>query len=106
MMRPHAVGALLVSMFLVSDGLAQVTPWSDDSSHEARLVTVAPGVQLEVLDWGGTEEVIVFLAGHSYGGLKITRLAAEHPDRVAGLIYIDARRPPEWATQPSPGGAR
>lgn len=30
------------------------------------------------------------LAGHSYAGSEMTRLAAEDPDRGVGLIYIDA----------------
>ena len=41
--------------------------WTDPSSHRARIVRVAPGVALEVLDWGGTGQPLVFLtgAGHS-----------------------------------------
>ena len=31
----------------------------------------------------------VILAGHSMGGAVITRYAAFHPDRVAGLLYVD-----------------
>ncbi len=30
------------------------------------------------------------LAGHSSGGLEITKIATNHPKRVTGLIYIDA----------------
>jgi pimeloyl-ACP methyl ester carboxylesterase len=30
------------------------------------------------------------LAGHSFAGHEMTRFASEHPDRLAGLIYIDA----------------
>ena len=37
--------------------------WTDPSPHIVRMVTVAPGVQLEVLDWQGTGEPLVFLAG-------------------------------------------
>jgi pimeloyl-ACP methyl ester carboxylesterase len=128
--------------------------WTDPSPHEIRFVTVAPGVQLEVLDWGGSGDPLVFLAGlsmnahafddfaarftdthrvvgitrrghgesswpdegyslghlvediqvvldtlgvgraifagHSYAGSELTQLAVVDPDRVAGLIYIDA----------------
>jgi len=35
----------------------------DTSEHTVRFVTVAPGVQLEVLDWGGTGEPLVLLTG-------------------------------------------
>jgi pimeloyl-ACP methyl ester carboxylesterase len=128
--------------------------WSDPSPHKIHYVTVAPGVQLEVLDWGGSGETLVFLAGlqmnahafddfaprftdshravgitrrghgasswpdddyslerlvedirivldtlgvervilagHSMAGMEITHFASEYPERVAGLVYIDA----------------
>ena len=35
----------------------------DTSGHKVSFVTVEPGVQLEVLDWGGTGETMVLLAG-------------------------------------------
>jgi pimeloyl-ACP methyl ester carboxylesterase len=35
----------------------------DTSGHETRFVEVEPGVRLEVLDWGGTGETLVFLSG-------------------------------------------
>ncbi len=37
--------------------------WIDPSPHEVRLVPVAPGVSLEVLDWGGSGPPLVFLSG-------------------------------------------
>jgi non-heme chloroperoxidase len=40
------------------------TAWSlDPSPHTVQLVTVAPGVSVEVLDWGGTGRPVIFLAG-------------------------------------------
>ena len=49
------------------------TPWHDVSPHVARMVQVAPGLVLEVLDWGGIGAPLVFLAGgghtaHVYDG--------------------------------------
>lgn len=41
-----------------------------------------------VMDRMGLERVV--LMGHSFGGAEITRFAALHPDRVAGLVYLDA----------------
>lgn len=128
--------------------------WRDASPHQVHFVTVAPGVQLEVLDWGGDGDGLIFLAGlsmnaHSFddfaprftdthrvygitrrghgastwpesgyslgrlvedirvvldhlgiqravlagnsmAGDEMTRLAGEDPQRVAGLVYIDA----------------
>ena len=37
--------------------------WKDPSPHTTRLVTVEEGVQLEVLDWDGSGQAIVLLAG-------------------------------------------
>jgi hypothetical protein len=50
---------------LPSFGFAQgeSSLWRDPSPHTAQFVTVDDGVQLEVLDWGGTGRNIVFLAG-------------------------------------------
>jgi non-heme chloroperoxidase len=47
--------------------------WADVSPHVVRTVRVAPGVRLEVLDWGGKGAPLVFLAGggntaHVYDG--------------------------------------
>jgi non-heme chloroperoxidase len=39
------------------------SPWRDPSPHTAQFVTVEDGVQLEILDWGGTGRNIVLLAG-------------------------------------------
>lgn len=60
--------------------------WSDPSSHEVQFVTVEEGVQLEVLDWGGTGRPVVLLAGyntaHVYDGFA-EKLAATN--RVYGI---------------------
>lgn len=45
-----------------------------------------------VLDSLGLERVM--LAGHSMAGMEMTRLAAAHPDRVTGLVYVDAAHDP------------
>jgi non-heme chloroperoxidase len=42
---------------------APAPPWVDPSPHRASLVTIQPGVRLEVLDWGGQGTPLVFLAG-------------------------------------------
>ena len=43
--------------------LPQQTEWKDPSPHTTRFVTVDDGVQLEVLDWGGSGPALVLLAG-------------------------------------------
>jgi pimeloyl-ACP methyl ester carboxylesterase len=43
---------------------------------------------LGVLHWDDLEQVI--LCGHSYGGMVITGVADQAPERLAHLVYIDA----------------
>lgn len=126
----------------------------DSSAHTQRFVTVEPGVRLEVLDWGGTGQPLVFLAGrgntahvfdrfaplfgrdfrilgitrrgfgsstrattgyladslandvlavldslaiqrpvligHSLAGQELSSIGSRHPERIAGLVYLDA----------------
>lgn len=40
--------------------------WKDPSTHDVRVVTVARGVTLELLDWGGTGRPVVLLAGSGH----------------------------------------
>lgn len=42
---------------------AYVLAQTDSSLHKTQLVTVEQGVQLEVLDWGGSGRPLIFLAG-------------------------------------------
>jgi lipase len=46
---------------------------------------------LAVLDHAGAERVV--LVGHSMGAYVVARLAAEHPERVAGVVLLDAGLP-------------
>jgi len=56
----HVLGVL----FAVSASASpQQTEWKDPSPHTTRVVTVDEGVQLEVLDWGGSGPALVLLAG-------------------------------------------
>jgi non-heme chloroperoxidase len=162
--RPDAgrtgVGALRIAAALLlaapgaAAGQAPPRPWVDRSPHRVRFVAVAPGVRLEVLDWGGQGPPLVFLsglqdvahgfddfaprftdrhhvlaitrrgygastrppsgydlktrvadlaavldslhlarvalAGHSIAGDELTAFAGAHPERVSGLVYLDA----------------
>lgn len=145
-------GTLAFVMFL--SVAAGRSPWQDPSPHRVTWVEVAPGVSLEVLDWGGDGPPVVLLSGmgttahiyddfapklahgfhvwgitrrgfgassqpstgydpttlahdllsaldgirlgkvsvvgHSLAGNEMTLLAADHPDRVDKLIYLDA----------------
>ena len=50
---------------------------------------------LALLDALGQTGAVV-LAGHSMAGLRLHALAERHPDRVAGLVLIDAMVPGAW----------
>ena len=139
----------------------KATAWPIDASpHTVHLITVEPGVKLEVLDWGGTGRALVFLtglgntahvydvfapkftskyhvygitrrgfgdssapvpdgqnyssdrlgddvlavidalklqkpvlAGHSIAGEELSSVGSRHPEKVSGLIYLDAGFP-------------
>ena len=63
----RAISLLLVSiLFGRQMSSAQTLPsnaWHDPSSHRSEMITVAEGIQLEVLDWGGTGRPLIFLSG-------------------------------------------
>jgi pimeloyl-ACP methyl ester carboxylesterase len=149
------IGLFAIMTLSAGRGFAQPAP--DTSAHTSQMVTVADGVQLEVLDWGGTGRPLVFLAGlgatahdfdsfvprfvgkyhvygitrrgfgasskpspdsnnysadrlgddvlavidtlkldrpvlvgHSLAGEELSAVADRHPDRLAGVIYLDA----------------
>jgi len=65
---PLAVGAAVISLVAGtpsphSEPASRFIPWEDPSPHQVRHIAVARGVELEVLDWGGTGEPLVFLTG-------------------------------------------
>jgi pimeloyl-ACP methyl ester carboxylesterase len=67
---------------------------------------------IAVLDHAGAEQAV--LVGHSLGAHIVARLAAEHPDRVAGVVLVDGglplpASPHDWDEEPSdvePTGGR
>src|SRR5690349_19979679 len=71
----------MIVLMLACAASQELVPFRDPSPHRTQFVSVAPGVQLEVLDWGGTGRSIVFLAGylsaHAYDDIapKLTDVA-------------------------------
>jgi non-heme chloroperoxidase len=70
---------LSASLLLLVHAIAQ----TDSSPHRVQLVTVEQGVQLEVLDWGGSGTPLVFLAGsgdtaHRFDGFAPQFTAQHH----------------------------
>jgi non-heme chloroperoxidase len=76
---------VLVSAFL--SACSRAAEWKDPSPHVAKRITVDEGVQLEVLDWGGSGSAVLLLAGggdtaHVYDDFA-PMLVAKH--RVVGV---------------------
>src|SRR5579864_9093189 len=128
--------------------------WQDESPHTVEFITVDAGVRLEILDWGGSGQSVVLLAGggdtahvfdgfapklaagyhvygitrrgfgassvpasgygadrlgddvltvmvslkinrpvligHSIAGEELSSVGSRHPEKIAGLVYLDA----------------
>jgi len=80
----------------------------DTSQHTVRFVTVAPEVQLEVLDWGGTGEPLVLLTGlgdnaHVFDGFAYQFIDRFHVFGITRRGYGRSSQPPP-APPPSPSG--
>jgi pimeloyl-ACP methyl ester carboxylesterase len=70
-----------------ADSPATRAAWHDPSPHAIRRVRTAPGVELEVLDWGGTGLPLVFLAGYGNTAHVFDGFAPRFTDahRVIGI---------------------
>jgi len=57
-----------VALLLITHSNAEAAAWKDPSTHLIRFVEVEPGIKMEVLEWGGSGEPLLLLAGHGYTG--------------------------------------
>ena len=86
-----------IALFMLSmNSFAQ----TDSSAHKVRFVTVEEGVQLEVLDWGGSVRPLIFLAGagdtaHRFDGFAPQFTAQHH-------VYGITRRGFGASSKPAP----
>jgi non-heme chloroperoxidase len=92
----HLSWSTLCVLLAAATSVSPHQEWKDPSPHTTRLVTVEEGIQLEVLDWGGTPrqgsaqagQAIVLLAGggasaHHYDDFAPALVARGY--RVVGL---------------------
>jgi pimeloyl-ACP methyl ester carboxylesterase len=100
--------ALMMSLPACVSAPASTTPvsppqpgWTDPSPHRVRFVTVAEGVELEVLDWGGDGPALIFLAGLGCSAHIFDELAPELRDRFH--VYGVTRRGFGASSQPEAG---
>jgi len=64
-MRANRTSILALALLsLAYSSLCRAAEWHDPSPHRVQFVTVEPGVNLEVLDWGGNGRALVLLPGH------------------------------------------
>src|SRR5262245_8098006 len=86
-MSRYFLSGLSVLLAAAMSASPQQAEWKDPSPHAVKRVTVEEGVQLEVLDWGGSGLAIILLAGlgdtaHVFDDLA-PALTARH--RVVGV---------------------
>ena len=75
--------------------------WQDTSPHRVSFVAVAPGVKLEVLDWGGSGPPLVFLSGLDDVAHGFDAFAPQFTDRFHVLAIT--RRGYGASSQPATG---
>src|ERR1017187_1529423 len=93
---------LFVLVLAVSASRAQEpSSWHDPSRHKVQFVTVGDGVQLEVLDWGGTGRPVVLLAGLGFTAHVFDGFAEKLTDSYH--VYGITRRGYGVSSQPASG---
>jgi non-heme chloroperoxidase len=92
---------LLYVCVLAAAASAQTSPlWRDPSPHRVQFVTVDDGVRLEVLDWGGSGQAIVLLAGRG----NTAHVFDEFAPKLTGFhVYGITRRGFGASSQPQQG---
>ena len=88
---------LLIAFFILP---LEASAQPDSSAHRVQFVTVDQGVQLEVLDWGGSGRPLIFLAGagdtaHRFDGFAPQFTAQHH-------VYGITRRGFGASSKPAP----
>jgi pimeloyl-ACP methyl ester carboxylesterase len=77
------------------------SPWQDQSKHQIRFVEVESGVNLEVLDWGGSGRSIILLAGSGNTGHVFDEFAPKLLDCCH--VYAITRRGYGASSRPADG---
>ena len=90
-LRLSVIGIVAVLTFeaQAASGVSNFKPavCEDHTPHKVRMVAVAPGVELEVLDWGGSGQAMVLLAGGGDNAHVYDQFAYQFTDyfRVIGI---------------------
>ena len=98
--RSSAFGLVVLLLFSRLPQV-QAKEWIDPSRHIVRFIEVEPGVKLEVLDWGGSGEPVLLLAGHGDSGHVFDDFA---PQLAHGFhVFAITRRGFGASSQPEQG---
>jgi non-heme chloroperoxidase len=78
----------------------------DTAPYKEQFVTVAPGVKLQVMDWGGTGETLVLLTGLGDNAHVFSQFAFQWNDHfhVIGITrrgYLPSGQPPDGYDVPT-----
>jgi hypothetical protein len=82
--------SVLFVMAAASSTSAQQNEWRDPSPHKSSLVTVDAGVQLEVLDWGGSGRALLLMHGGGDSAHVFDDIAPVLAPRSASPVLRDA----------------
>jgi non-heme chloroperoxidase len=92
---------VLTALLITTGSFGVAAEWNDASKHIIRFVEVEPGVRLEVLDWGGSGEPLLLLAGHGNTGHVFDDFA---PRLTNGFhVFAITRRGFGASSQPTQG---
>ena len=94
-----ALSPLLLAVALLA--LPQASVWVDPASHRVRFVRVSDGVQLEVLDFGGSGRPLVLLAGLGNTAHVFDEFAPKL--KALGHVYAITRRGYGASSRPESG---
>jgi len=99
---------LLLFSFSTMDATRAAAPRAcvDNTPHKEKFVTVAPNVNLQVIDWGGTGETMVLLTGLGDNAHVYSQFAFQWNDHfhVIGITrrgYLPSSQPPDGYDVPT-----
>ena len=88
---------LLIALFILA---LKASAQTDSSPHKVQFVTVEQGVQLEVLDWGGSGTPLIFLAGSGDTAHRFDSFAPQFTKQHH--VYGITRRATGASSSPAP----